>query len=282
MSEAVTPPVDTGIDTPPSTDGGTQPTADATPPSGLPSEQPTSETFDGFALTDDIKGKFKDGKLNGRFSSLDDVLAKLKEAEDFRANTIREQKEREAGTQNQQQEQVVKQELAQTQAALVQEMLPEFIKNGMQLNDEMIARAEEAKLDIRDLKIEAMEFKERANKAYSIVGGEENYKAMQKWAIETLPEEDRKAFTADVNNAKMSKFAIQGLYAEFEKAQSDGSYSRISGQPTTVGARPYADRRELYKDKEYVESPAGRRDTAAQKMYRTRLRMTPDSVIYGR
>ena len=103
---------------------------------------------------------------------------------------------------------------------------------------------------------------------------------MQAWAIENLPDADRKAFTADVNNANVSKFAIKGMYAEFERAREDGSVTpRISGQPAHVGITPYADRRELYKDKDYIESASGRNDTAARKRYQDRLRLTSNEVL---
>jgi len=63
-----------------------------TPPSGLPSDQPPVEAYDGFALSDDQKALFKEGKLNGRFGSLDEVLVKLKEAEDFKSQYGRDVK----------------------------------------------------------------------------------------------------------------------------------------------------------------------------------------------
>ena len=58
----------------------------------LPSDN-VAPDYSGFDLNDDVKGKFKDGKLNGRFGSINEVLEKLKEAEDFKAQTIREQTE---------------------------------------------------------------------------------------------------------------------------------------------------------------------------------------------
>jgi len=270
MPEANTPPVDNG-QTPPA-EGGQPPT---TPPSGLPSDQPTSETFDGFALTDDLKAKFKDGKLNGRFGSVQEVLDKLKEAEDFKANTIRDLKE--DGNQQHLQEQ-----LAQTQEATIRELLPEFLQNGMVLTAEMETKATEAKIDIRDLKIGAMELREATQKAHSVVGGQENYNAMLAWGKENMTEPQKKAFDNDVTG-NMSEYAIKGLYGEFQEAIRSGKHNpRIQGQPTTSGIKAYADRRELYKDKDYIESPAGGRDTAAQANYRARLRATPDAVIYGR
>ena len=278
MNEAVTPPVDTPA-TPPPSDA---PPAE-TPPSGLPSEQPTATDFAGFDLSDDIKSKFKDGKLNGRFGSIDDVLAKLKEAEDFKSATISEQKKFE-GTQEQ-----IKTETT-AQATVITEMLPQFIENGMSLTSEMEAKLTEGITDATQKELAIYKFRDKAraiadrtNGAYSIVGGKDNYDSMQDWGRENLSDEDKIVFTEDVNGSpQASKIAIQWLNDKYQKALSDGTTTpRIQGQPRHTGIKPYADRRELYKDKDYVDSPAGRRDPIAKKNYQARLRMTPDAVVYG-
>ena len=274
MSEAVTPPVVDGqppIETPP-----------APEPSGLPSDN-TQQDFSGFDLTDANKALFKDGKLNGRFSNMDDVLLKLKEAEDFKAATISEQTKANNGVQQQQ-------EASTAQATVVQEILPTFLENGMVLTPEMEAKITadikdptQKELAIYKFRDKAREIADRANKAYDAVGGKEKYGQMQVWAGENLSKEHQAVFTADVNGSpEASIIAVEWLQDKYDKAIEEGTVvPRLTGQPANVGLRPYADRRELYKDKDYVESPAGRRDTAAQKMYKARLRMTPDAVIYG-
>jgi len=284
MSEAITPPVDNGQPpaTPP-TDGGTPPPAE-TPPSGLPSGQTPPETYDGFALNDDLKAKFKDGKLNGRFSSMDDVLNKLKEAEDFKANTIRDQKDN-----NGQQEQ--QQQYQQSVDAVVTEILPTFLENGMVLTADM-----EAKLtaDIKDptkkelaiykFRDEARAISDKINNAHTVAGGKEKYEAMQEWGKDNLSKEQQVVFTQDVNGSpEASAIAIEWLSSKYQTALDNGTVvPRVKGQPAFQGITPYADRRELYKDKDYIESPAGRRDTSAIATYKARLRATPDAVIYGR
>ena len=276
MSEEVTPPVEgtppAPVDTPPV----------ETPPSGLPSDNLTPD-YSGFDMSDAMKEKFKDGKLNGRFSSMDDVLEKLKEAEDFKAQTIRESKE---GGEQQQQQQTQQ----QAQTAVVTELLPQFLENGMVLTPEMeekltagitdATQKELAKYKFRD---EARTIGDRANQAYQEVGGKENYANMQEWGKENLTDEEKKVFTSDVNGSpQASTIAIQWLNAKYQKALADGTVTpRIQGKPHATGIRPYADRRELYKDKDYIDSPAGRRDPNAKKNYQARLRMTPDSVVYG-
>ncbi len=280
MSEAVTPPVE---GTPPPAVDGTPPVIPTPPtetkPSGLPSEN-TPLDYSGFEMSDDLKSKFKDGKLNGRFGSMDDVLAKLKEAEDFKSATISEQKKAEG---NQQQQ--------QTDASVAVELLPAFLENGMVLTPEMEAKLTENITDPTKKELELYKFRDqaraisdRANQAYAVVGGKDNYNAMQAWGQENLSEAEKNVFTSDVNGTTgASVIAIEWLNNKYQKAVSEGTVvPRIEGQPHRTGIRAYADRRELYKDKDYIDSPAGRRDPVAKKNYQARLRATPDSIIYGR
>ena len=246
----------------------------------LPSENVPAD-YSGFDLNDDVKGKFKDGKLNGRFGSLNEVLDKLKEAEDFRANTIRDQKTIDDKTVVEGQEKIDKAATVQKQDAVVKELIPAFLENGMVLTPEMEAKATEAGIDIRDLKLGAIDFRDRTNSAHALTGGKENYDAMIEYSRGVLTPAQQASFDKDLATG-MGEYAIKGLYADFKAADESGEVGRIEGNVAFTGVKPYENRRDLYKDKDYIESPAGRRDAAAQKMYRARLGKTNDSVIYGR
>jgi len=263
MGEAVnTPPVEQ-----------TPPVETAPPePSTLPSEQPAPTDFAGFDLTDDIKSKFKDGKLNGRFGSIDEVLTKLKEAEDFKANTIRDQ----TNGQQQQQEQQTQQ---QTQQATVNELVPMFMQNGMVLTPEMEAKATEAKIDIRDLKIGAMELREATTKAHSVVGGQENYDAMIAWGKTAMTPEQQASFDRAVTGS-MSEYAIKGLNADYKKALDEGhTPERIQGTATVRGLTPYGSRRELYADKDVAEAAKRRGDMQPWNDYQSKIKITPRDIL---
>lgn len=251
------------------------------PTSGLPSDN-VADDYSGFDLNEDIKGKFKDGKLNGRFSNMNEVLEKLKEAEDFRANTIREQKNNEQTVEKTEAEKQALVEKQQVQNDAVQSMIPTFLENGMELTPEMEAKATEVGIDIRDLKLGALELKDKVTKAHNVVGGAEEYNAMIAWGHENMTDAQKKAFDKDVVNPDLGEYAIKGLYGDYKKAQS-GNDTRIEGTSHLRGSvKPYADRRELYKDRDYLSSARGRRDTAAKASYDARLKLTPDSVIFGR
>lgn len=249
---------------------------------GLPSAN-HAEDFSGFELNDDVKAKFKDGKLNGRFGNITEVLDKLKEAEDFKANTIRDQKTNEQQTTKQA---TIEQQAAETQKLqqdTVMEMLPEFLKNNMQLTPEMEAKATATGIDLRDLKLGALEVKEKTQVAHGIVGSSDEYANMMTWGGENMTDAQKRAFDVDVMNSDISEYAIKGLHADYKKAMANGGQvTRITGQHATSGLKPYATRQELFKDKAYIESSAGRRDTAAIKMYNDRKRITDNNVILGR
>ena len=267
MADEIVPPVDTG--TPPV----------ETPPSGLPSDQPPADSFDGFNLSDAQKELFKDGKLNGRFGSLDDVLVKLKEAEDFRAKHGNDAANAQAAADAGKTADEIARASQVAQNKTINELIPAFIQNGMVLTPEMEKTATDAGIDIRDLKLGAMELRDATNNAHAVVGGKENYDAMLAWGHANMDDAQKAAFDKDVTGS-MSKYAIKGLYGEYQEALEAGTtVPRVEGQPAFVGIKPYADRRELYKDKDYIESPQGKRDPAAIKNYRARLKATPNSVL---
>ena len=246
---------------------------------GLPSEQPSESNFSGFDLTDDLKGKFKGGKLNGRFESVDDILLKLKESEDRNANFVRDNTDADAATQTAKDDATKAANVEVKQNSTIMEMMPEFQANGYQLTQEMQDKAVAEGIDIRDLKLGAIEFKERVQTAYGITGGVENYNAMIEWGVGSMTSEQKASFDKEVTGS-MSEYAIKGLYGDYTKAQASGETpARIEGSIAIKGIKPYGDRRELFKDRDYLASRAGRNDAAAQAHHRKRLNATPDSVL---
>lgn len=246
-------------------------------PSGLPSDN-VEVDYKSFELSDETKGRMKDGKINGRFGSVDEVLAKLKEAEDRAAGLISESTKASKAKEQQAIDDKANADGKINQQQTIMDMIPEFQANGMQLTPEMEAKATEAGIDIRDIKIGAMELKQNVEKAHSVVGGKEEYSNMMAWAKDNISGEQKIAFDKDVTG-EMGEYAIKGLHSDYKSATKDGYVPRIEGDSTIKGIRPYEDRRSLYRDKDYIMSPQGKRDTQAIKNYKARLRVTPDSVL---
>ncbi len=124
--------------------------------------------------------------------------------------------------------------------------------------------------------------REATNKAYEVVGGKERLDTLVAWGKENLPEDVRKEFNAGLGSYGTTKIALEWLESKYNEAEKAGTTTRISGSPSHVGIKPYSDQRELFQDKRYIDSPAGKRDTAAIAQYRARLKATPDNIVYGR
>jgi len=257
------------------------PAGDAGDPTGLPSDGGGGVALN-FEITDAVKEKFitADGKLLGKYDNLEQVAEAHKNLQDKHAQYVEDVKKREgdiaAGIEG---DAVV----LERQNA-IREVIPEFMKNNMELTPEIEQVLTEKGLDIRDVKLGAIELRDKINSAHAEVGGKENYEAMLGWASETLSDAEKKSFDADIQGSN-SRFTIKGLYSEFEaaKAASDaGNPSRLRGSDTTnVGVRPYESQAEIFKDKQYLDSPAGKNDTAARAKYNTRLGITDPKMWRG-
>ncbi len=264
-------------ETPPAAPETTPETPDA-PPSGLPSDnQP-----------DPLNIQAPEGqKFGGKFDSTQAMLDHIKAMEDKYANAQRELANRNNpdGKDNQtppkentpaapDPEVVAKQ-----REVIEKDLMPQFMQNGMVITPEMEQKAVEVGIDPRDLKLNAYELKERLSTSFEITGGQENYTAMIEWGKANLNEAQKIEFDRALKSG-MSQYAVKGLWYDYMQAtggQSSGD--RLRGNPSPSGLQPYADRKELYKDKDYIESPAGRHDKAAIRRYRERLRITPDEVL---
>lgn len=246
----------------------------------LPSYQDeVSTSLEKFSLDDEFVSKnFKNGKLYGRFDSLQAVLDTLKKVEDSHSNVMRDIKG--GKYQEVDQNQVQQQKVQET----VMSLIPEYMENGMQLTPELEAKLTESGVDIRDVKLGAIEFKEALTKSYEVVGGKEVYDNMIEWAKDNLSEQEIADFNLGVKNINSSKYAIKGLFAEYQQATANGEpprrvYGDDVGNSTV--ARPYATLDEVLRDRAYI-SGKGRMDSKAIELHNKRMAMTPDSVFNGR
>lgn len=96
-------------------------------------------------------------------------------------------------------------------------------------------------------------------KAFNIVGGEENYQNLMKWAGDNLSEDEIEAFNETVsgNNFAQFQLAVQGLKAQYDAAYGS-SEDNISGKPSATkdvyGST--AEMMEDMKDPRYQTDPA--------------------------
>lgn len=249
----------------------------------LPSAQDEiNSSLEKFQLTDEIVQKhFKNGKLNGRFDSLEAVLNTLHAVETKYSNVMRDIKsgEPQGDTPPQTTEPVNVLEVAQP-------AIGKFIENNFSfdgLDTDIAEIAKQSGVSVAEVKLAALEMKEQVTKAYEIVGGRDEYNAMIEWGKTNLPESKRADFDKALNSG-MGEYAIKGLYQDFKASNpTEQQYRRLEGDSgANVGIRPYGSFQELAKDREYLQSPKGRSDKAAREAHSRRLSITPDSTIYGR
>lgn len=233
-----------------------------------------------FSLDDEFVAKnFKNGKLYGRFDSLEAVLNTLQSVETKYSNVMRDIK---SGEPTQQQSEPVVAEVPIFEVA--KPVIDKFIANDFSyegLDAEINELAQQTGKSHAEIKLAALEIKEQITKAYSVVGGREEYNAMLDWAKSTMDDSKKADFDKSLNTG-LGEFAIKGLYAEYKASNGIASQpQRIQGDSSgNVGLRGYGSLQEIAKDKAYLESRQGRSDTAAQQMYQRRMNLTPDAVIF--
>lgn len=271
------------------TDGATtiDPQANATEFEGgnLPSAQDDlNSSLEKFQLNDEFIDKnFKNGKLFGRFDSLEAVLNTLHSVETKYSNVMRDIKSPDAQQAEGQQTPATTEPVNVFEVA--QPAIGKFIENDFSfegLDTDIAEIAKQSGVSVAEVKLAALEMKESITKAYDVVGGKAEYQAMIEWGKATLSEGQRKDFDKALNSG-MGEFAIKGLYQDFKASNpQDTAYRRIEGDGGgNVGVRPYGTFQELAKDREYLSTAQGRNDKAAKEMHSRRLQITPETTIYG-
>ena len=245
---------------------------------GLPSGKESGLDATNWELNEERTTKYvKNGKFFGRFDNIDGMAEALKSVEDKYANMVRDSKNGVKDTETQATKDAAIYEIAQP-------LVQKFMEGGMELTPEIEKMALDKGLDIRDVKLAAIDLKEQITSAHNVVGGREEYESMIEWGKNTLPEKQRIAFDKGLSSG-MSEWAIRGLHAEYKAQQSnDGQVpDRVRGDSSSnSSARGYEDRNEMLRDRAYINSPKGRNDIQAQKAHKARLDRTSDSVVYGR
>lgn len=252
----------------------------------LPSAQDElNSSLEKFQLNDEFVSKnFKNGKLYGRFDSLEAVLNTLHSIETKYSNVMRDIKSSDGQQTEAQQTQATQEPVNVLEVA--QPAIGKFIENDFSfegLDNDIAEIAKQSGVSVAEVKLAALEMKEQISKAYDIVGGKSEYQAMIDWGKENLSEAQRKDFDKALNSG-MGEFAIKGLYQDFKASNpQQTTYRRVEGDGSgNVGVRPYATFQELAKDREYLSTPQGRNDRAAKEMHSRRLQITPESTIFGR
>lgn len=277
MADEITPAGDIAPVVDPIIDNGEQIDAGNLPSS----REELGDALSKFQINDEFAAKnFKNGKLYGRFDSLEAVLNTLHSVETKYSNVMRDIKTPVDGATT-----TTAPEVNLVEA--VQPLVGKFADNGYNyegMDTEIAEIAQQTGKSVAEIKLAAIEIRDQVNKAYGIVGGKEEYEGMLGWAKDNLSDTEKQGFDNSLKNG-MGELAIEGLHARYKNANQGDSPAprRIEGDGGgNVGIRPYATFAELGRDRAYLQTSAGQRDTAAKALHAKRMALTPDSTIYGR
>jgi len=240
-------------------------------PSDVEAQKEQEKALD-FSLTDEIKEKYltKDGKILGKYESLDQLVESHKYLQDKHAmfvdDTKKQEKEVLSGVEQEKQEAV--------QQETIQRLLPQFMENGMQLTDEMRAEVVKTGIDERDLELGALKLKDKVNHVHELVGSKENWENAKAYLATQLSEEEFKKVNQDLMGSH-SDYTVLGMYSAYQQSlNGDTPPARINGDSVTKTPEGYKNRQELFKDRQYLNTQAGRKDAVAQERYRNKLALT--------
>ena len=101
---------------------------------------------------------------------------------------------------------------------------------------------------------------QQTNTVKNMVGGDEAYNEMAKWASDNMSEGEKKAYNSAVNSADMDtvKLAVDGLRAKYQAANGSEP-SLVQGKATPVAEQGYsswAEVTEAMADPRYSKDPA--------------------------
>lgn len=248
----------------------------------LPSARDDVENaLDGFKITDELQAKyFKNGKVYGRFDNFTNLAEAFKSLEIKYSGVVKDIKEGryQPVDVNAQQE-----ESTPDVMEVAKPLVDKFVQNGMELTDEILEEAKAKGLDIRDVKLAAIDLREKINSAYNLVGGKDEYEAMIAWGKENFDDKQKIAFDKELSSG-MGEWAIKGLYSEYKSNAGNSNQQpqdRFRGEATSNvgGIKPYASMTEILKDRHYLNSHSGSKDTKARELHNRRLDATPSHVI---
>jgi len=240
---------------------------------GLPSEDSKEEIeanmFHG--MTDEWKdANLKDGKLFGKFDSIDAMAKSYQKINDERANRGSEEK---ASADK------VTAEEAKSQVANTQ--LNQIAENGFNFTEDNYKAFEDAGMSKMEAENMAFKMEKAANQAYDVVGGKDNYNSLMEWAGSNLSEQEIQTFASKTvgDNFSLkdtSTMAIEWLQFKRASGGAEGVESkptqRISGNTPQRQAEGFQSKRDYQTAMNYLrKNPT---DRSAQADYESKMKAT--------
>ena len=220
------------------------PPADDVPPTELPSDLPADHDPE---------------LIMGKYKTQDDLISATKELQKSLQTSQAELKLLKDGKPP-----VDKKDPLADNTVKINVLSDELIKSGMVITPEIELQAKESKVDLRDIKIKAMETKQAVDSIYGMVGGKENFDEMREWANGALTKEEQNGFNMALRQG--NNFVVKMLHERFSNAKEDGT-AEVTIQATRSKNAPqgktvYASMEQYLSD---TKNPNYRKDPAFRK-----------------
>ena len=235
---------------------------------GLPQkETPKPDMFNG--MSDEWKEQnLKDGKLFGKFDSIEAMAKSYQKINDERA---------ERGTQEKASaEELTKEEL---RASVSNEQLQSIASNDFNLTPENYQAFKDAGVSEMEAQNMAFKMEKAANQAYDLAGGKTQYNELMTWAGENLSEQEIAMYSQKVvgDNFSLkdtSSMAVEWLQMKRAQAPStpNAPKQRINGNTPQRQDAGFTSKREYNDAMTYMRNNP--RDTSAQREYEAKMSLT--------
>ena len=124
-------------------------------------------------------------------------------------------------------ETIAKEQDEKSKSVALDELSKKLLDEGFTESEELTLKAEEAGLDMRDIKLNAYDKRDNRNKALEVAGGEETFSQISEWAKESLTAPELAQYNAGL--ASGNTFVIEAVKGRYEKATAN-----VNTEPTIV------------------------------------------------
>jgi len=216
------------------------------------------------------------GKIFGRFDTMESALDYYKAQEVTHTNNMRdiknEQKSKQEEVQSIQAELQAETLKIETMSKISQELL----NNNMTFSDDMTKSLEDSGITPAEAKVMAYELRETNLASYEVMGGEDKYNEAMEFATTIYDETQQASIMNAIKNNQVSKefreLALLGLQS---KMSGSDTPSRIVGNSDNAPSiRGYGSFTELTKDRTMAK-----RDKTLMPQYLAKLALTDDRVL---
>ena len=191
-----------------------------------------------------------DELIFGKYKTMEDAQAAFKNLESERGRLAKE-----LGDSRKTQQDLNNAQAEADKAGKLDELAGMMVDSGFEASEEITLKAEEAGIDVRDVKLAAYDKRDKRNSVLEAVGGKESFESVATWAKDNLSESELAQYNAGVKAG--NTFVIEAVKGRYEKAMANTEPDMVTGDSVASSnngtynslAEYMADRRDPMYDK---------------------------------